>query len=254
MDLQVPEAALASVLLATARTAGFIILAPPFNSKAIPAAVKGALAVALALVVFDQVQEGLGEVTLGYLVLTAATEVAVGATLGFIVQLFFAAVQLAGDVLDVAGGFSLQPAYDPLAMTTSSTIGRLHNLLAIALLFSSGGHLLLVRGLYTSYEGLPLGAVLPTEQLADTLVHAFSMMFLAAMQIAGPLVAVLLLSDVALALLSRASPAMNVFALGFPVKIGLTLAMLGMTFPLLPIALDSLLETATSAFLSLRSG
>ena len=72
------------------------------------------------------------------------------------------------------------------------------------------------------------------------------------MQIAGPLVAVLLLSDVALALLSRASPMMNVFALGFPVKIMLTLAMLGLTFPLLPVALDALLENATSAFLALR--
>ena len=252
MDLQVPEATLAALLLATARTAGFVILSPPFNSRAIPAAVKGALSVALALVVFRQVEATLGELSVGYLVLTAFTEVLIGAALGFIVQLFFSAVQLAGDVLDVAGGFSLQPAYDPLAMTTSSTIGRLHNLLAMALLFTSGGHLLLVRGLWTSYEGLPLGAVLPAEQLGETLVHAVSMMFLAAMQIAGPLVAVLLLADVALALLSRASPMMNVFALGFPVKIMLTLAMLGLTFPLLPTALDSLLETATTAFLALR--
>ncbi len=253
MDLQVPEATLAALLLATARTAGFVILAPPFNSKAIPAAVKGALSVALALVVFTQVRDELGTLSVGYLLLTALTEVVIGAALGFIVQLFFSAVQLAGDVLDVAGGFSLQPAYDPLAMTTSSTIGRLHNLLAVALLFTSGGHLLLVRGLYTSYEGLPLGAVLPADQLGQTLIHAVSMMFLAAMQIAGPLVAVLLLSDVALALLSRASPMMNVFALGFPVKIMLTLAMLGLTFPLLPTALDSLLETATTAFLALKA-
>ena len=79
------------------------------------------------------------------------------------------------------------------------------------------------------------------------------MMFLAAMQIAGPMVAVLLLGDVALALLSRASPAMNVFSLGFPVKIMLTLAMLGLTFPLLPTALDALMETAVTAFLALRS-
>lgn len=253
MDLQVPEATLAALLLATARTAGFVLVAPPFNSKAIPAPVKGALSVALALVVFNQVQATLGVVSVGYLVLTAFTEVVIGVALGFIVQLFFSAVQLAGDVLDVAGGFSLQPAYDPLMMSTSSTLGRLHNLLAIALLFTSGGHLLLVRGLHTSYEGLPLGAVLPTDQLGETLVQAVSMMFLAAMQIAGPMVAVLLLADVALALLSRASPAMNVFSLGFPVKIMLTLAMLGLTFPLLPTALDALMETAVTAFLALRS-
>ena len=81
---------------------------------------------------------------------------------------------------------------------------------------------------------------------------AFSMMFLAALQIAGPMVAVLLLADVALALLSRAAPALNIFAFGFPVKILLTLTMLGLTFPLLPPALDALMEHAARAMISLR--
>jgi len=80
------------------------------------------------------------------------------------------------------------------------------------------------------------------------------MMFLAALQIAGPMVAVLLLADVALALLSRAAPALNIFAIGFPVKIMLTLALLGLTFPLLPPALDALMGSALDAITSLRSG
>lgn len=254
MDLDVSEATLAALLLATARTAGFVLLAPPFNSKTIPATVKGALSVCLALVVFHRVEAQLGTLSTGYLVLTALTEVVVGAALGFVVQLFFAAIQLAGDVLDVTGGFSLQPAYDPLSMSTASTIGRLQNLLATALLFTSGGHLLLVRGLWTSYEGLPLGAVLPGDQVGPAVVHAMSTMFLAALQIAGPLVAVLLLADVALGLVSRASPQMNIFSMGFPVKIMLTLVMLGLTFPLLPTALDSLMDAAVRTMTSLRAG
>jgi flagellar biosynthesis protein FliR len=180
--------------------------------------------------------------------------VAIGAALGFVVQLLFSAVQMAGDLIDLTGGFSLQPAYDPLAMTTSSTIGRLHYLLATTLLFTSGGHLLIVRGFAASYTGLPVGGTLPTEQLAHVVITAFSMMFLAALQIAGPMVAVLLLADVALALLSKASPALNIFSLGFPVKIMLTLALLGLTFPLLPPALDSLMEHAARAITALTSG
>jgi flagellar biosynthetic protein FliR len=180
--------------------------------------------------------------------------VIIGAALGFVVQVLFTAVQLAGDLIDVTGGFSLQPAYDPLAMTQNATIGRLHYLLAITLLFTSGGHLLIVKGFVTSYVGLPVGGNVPTDQLAKVLMTAFSMMFMAALQIAGPMVAVLLLADVALALLSRAAPALNIFAIGFPVKIMLTLAMLGLTFPLLPPALDTLLQHATRAMISLRSG
>ena len=125
---------------------------------------------------------------------------AIGAALGFVVQVLFTAVQMAGDLIDVTGGFSLQPAYDPLAMTQNSSIGRLHYLLAITLLFTSGGHLLIVRGLRRRpTRGCRWAATLPTDQLGSVLLTAFSMMFLAALQIAGPMVAVLLLADVALA-------------------------------------------------------
>ncbi|WP_448611641.1 flagellar biosynthetic protein FliR [Geodermatophilus sp. URMC 60] len=254
MDLEVPAGTMAALLLGTARAAGFVLLAPPFNSKSIPAPVKGALALALSVALMTRIAPGLPEPTTGFLVVGAITEVAIGAALGFVVHVLFAAVQYAGDLIDLTGGFSLQPAYDPLSMTTSSSVGRLHYLLATTLLFTSGGHLLIVRGFATSYEGMPVGGSVPTEQLAQVLITALSMMFLAALQIAGPMVAVLLLADVALALLSRAAPALNIFSFGFPVKILLTMTLLGLTFPLLPPALDSLLEHAARAMVSLRSG
>ena len=254
MDLSVPAVTLVGLLLATCRAAGFVLLAPPFNSSGIPAAAKGALVLALSVALVHNVTPGLPAPTPGFLIVTSLTEVAIGAGLGFVVQLLFTAVQMAGDILDVTGGFSLQPAYDPLAMTMTSNIGRLHYMLASALLFTSGGDLMLVRGFATSYQALPVGAALPTGQLAQVLMTALSMMFLAALQIAGPMVAVLLLADVALALLSRASPALNIFQLGFPVKIMLTLTMLGLSFPLLPTALDTLMEQATRAMISLKGG
>jgi flagellar biosynthetic protein FliR len=254
VDLEVPATTLAALLLGTARAAGFVLLAPPFNTRVIPAAVKGALAMALSVALMTRIAPALPEPTTGFLVIGAVTEVVVGAALGFLVQLLFAAVQYAGDLIDMHGGFTLQPAYDPMSMTTNSVVGRLHYLLATTLLFTSGGHLLIVRGFATSYEGLPVAGGIPTDQLGQMLITAFSMMFLAALQIAGPMVAVLLLADVALALLSKAAPALNIFAFGFPVKIMLTLTLLGLTFPLLPPAIDELLETATRAMVSLRSG
>jgi flagellar biosynthetic protein FliR len=254
MDLQVSEVTLAALLLGNARAAGFIAMAPPFNSRSIPVSVKGALAMVLSLVLLPHISPDVPAVTASFLIVSAVTELVIGAALGFLVQVLFTAVQMAGDIIDVAGGFSLQPAYDPLAMTMNATIGRLHYLLAITLLFTSGGHLMLVRGLVTSYEGLPLGGDLPTDQLGSVLIDALSTMLLAAMQIGGPLIAVLLLADVAMAILSRAAPALNMFTLGFPVKIMVTLTLLGLTFPLLPAAVESLIEDATRAIVSLRSG
>jgi flagellar biosynthetic protein FliR len=254
MDLQVPTATLVALVLGTARGTGFVLFAPPFNTSAIPSPVKGALALALAVTVYTRIAPGLGNPTAGFILVTGVTEVAIGAALGFIVQLLFSAIQVAGDLLDVTGGFSLQPAYDPLAMTNSGTIGRLHFQLASALLFTSGGDLMVVRGFVESYKGLPLGAALPMKQVSHDLIQAVGMMFLAALQIAGPMIAVLLLADLALGLLSRAAPALNIFQLGFPVKIMLTLALLGLTFPLLPPALDTLIEQATRAIVSLKGG
>jgi flagellar biosynthetic protein FliR len=209
---------------------------------------------ALALVVFPHISADLPAITPGFLIVTALTEALIGAALGFIVQVLFTAVQLAGDIIDITGGFSLQPAYDPLSLSTHGVIGKLHYMLATTLLFTSGGDLLLVRGFVTSYQGLPVGASMPTDQLGSTLVTVFSMMFLAALQIAGPMVAVLLLADVALGLLSKAAPALNIFAFGFPVKIMLTLTLLGLTFPLLPPALDALMHTGLEAITAFRSG
>jgi flagellar biosynthetic protein FliR len=254
MDLQLSEATLVALLLGTARATGFVLMAPPFNSKSIAVPVKAAFALALSVTMSAHLAPTLPAVTPGFLIVTAVSEAVIGAALGFVVQLLFTAVQMAGDIIDVTGGFSLQPAYDPLAMTQNAAIGRLHYLLAITLLFTSGGDLLIVKGFATSYQGLPLGGNVPTAQLAHVMLTAFTMMFVAALQIAGPMVAVLLLADVALALLSRAAPALNIFQMGFPVKIMLTLAMLGMTFPLLPPALDMLMQHAARAMVSLKSG
>jgi flagellar biosynthetic protein FliR len=254
VDLQVPSATLAALLLGMVRASGFVVMAPPFNSPAIPVAVKGALAMALAVVVFPHISGGLPPITAGFLIVTAITEALIGAALGFIVQVLFTAVQMAGDLIDLSGGFSLQPAYDPMSLTTHSSVGKLHYMLATTLLFTSGGHLLLVRGFVTSYQGLPVGGSFPVAQLGHTLITVFSMMFLAALQIAGPMVAVLLLADVALALLSKAAPALNIFSFGFPVKIMLTLTLLGLTFPLLPPALDALMHSGVEAMTALRSG
>ena len=84
MDLEVPAATLAALLLGTARATGFVLLAPPFNSRSIPAPVKGAFAMALSLLLSTQIAPSMPEVTAGFLVVAAVTEVVIGAGLGFV--------------------------------------------------------------------------------------------------------------------------------------------------------------------------
>ena len=117
-----------------------------------------------------------------------------------------------------------------------------------------GGHLLLLRGFLHSYAVIPLDGMPPVGGFTDLVVRLLGGFFLAALQIAAPLVAASFLADIALGLLTRTAPSLNVFSLGFPIKIGLTLLMVGLTLPLLPGAVDGLVGDAVGGMLELTGG
>jgi flagellar biosynthetic protein FliR len=109
----------------------------------------------------------------------------------------------------------------------------------ITLLFVTNGHLLLVRGLMTTFDVIAFRGP-AYKDLTELFVHETTVFFLAAIEIAAPLLAALFLSEVALGVVARAAPQMNVFMLGFPAKILLTLLLGGLALPLLPGAVDAL--------------
>jgi flagellar biosynthetic protein FliR len=139
-------------------------------------------------------------------------------------------------------------------MTGTSVFGRFYNILATALLFATDGYAMILRGFTTSYRTLPLSGVFSFETLARLLTDGIGQMFLAALQIAGPLVAVLFCTDVALGLLTRVAPGLNVFSLAFPVKILLTISVAGTAVVLLPQAFNGLIDRAVRAMLTLIGG
>jgi flagellar biosynthetic protein FliR len=229
-------------LLATARSAAWLVISPPFSSRVIPSRIKALLAAAFALVVTPRLAASAPPLELAPLLSSLVQQVAMGVALGFLTALIFAAVQAAGDLIDLFGGFSLAFAFDPLMQTGNSVFGKLYGLLAVTLLFASSGHLLILRGFMATFDVLPLDASMSFATLGDLLTQGLAEMFVAALQIAGPLIAVLFLADVGLGLLTRVSPMLNVFSLGFPAKILLTLVLVGMSFPLIPAAVDRLAE------------
>ncbi|GAA1038058.1 flagellar biosynthetic protein FliR [Virgisporangium ochraceum] len=255
MNLGVAEDLLIAVLLASVRALAWMMAVPPFNSRQIPARVKALVSVAIALPVAPAlVASAPSTADMGAFVRATAEQVVVGAALGFITALFFAAVQAAGSMIDLFGSFSVASAFDPFSGTANAVFGRFYNILATALLFATDGFAMVVRGFATSYRALPVGEVFSWEALARLLTTGMDQMFLAAMQIAGPLVAVLFCTDVALGLLTRVSPGLNVFSLAFPVKIGLTLLIASTALVLLPQAFNGLMERAVRAVVDLVGG
>jgi len=246
MELSIPAASLVGVLLGGIRATAWLFIAPGFGSW-IPPTVRALLAFALVLPAADTLAGQAPPLTTAGLVSAAVLQVGIGAALGFLTYLMFAAVQAAGDFIDITSGYSLSTAFDPLSAASSSVFGRLHQMLAVALLFATNLHLVLLRGFITSFEALPLGARLSLDTLGGLLVDGIGRMFLSAAQIAGPLVAVLFLADVGLALLTRVAPTLNAFSVGFPVKMLVTLLIVGVTVPALPGALERLVDTGNRA-------
>ena len=251
MNTDVPITELIAIMLGAVRAGAWLMICPPFNSRLIPPQVKALLSVALALPMAPYLRTSVPSIETADIIACAALQVFVGAALGFITALLFAAVQAAGDLIDVFGGFTLAMAFDPLSQSQSSIFGRFYNLMAVTLLFASDGHQLVLRGFMQSYETLPLDASFSMETFSKLLIEGIGEMFLAALQIAGPLIAVLFLTDVAFGLLNRVAPALNAFQLGFPAKIMLVLTLSGTAIALLPRALDTLIEKAVSAVVQL---
>jgi flagellar biosynthetic protein FliR len=250
VEVSIPTGTFVAFLLAMVRSSAWLVISPPFSSRVIPARVKALLAAALALIVTPTIAATAPPLEIGPVLGALLQQLAIGVALGFLTSLVFAAIQAAGDLIDLFGGFSLAFAFDPLMQSGNSVFGKLYGLLATTLLFASGGHLLIMRGFLATYDVLPLNASLSLNGLGELLTEGLAQMFLSALQIAGPLIAVLFLADVGLGLLTRVAPALNAFALGFPVKIMLTLVLVGMSFPLLPVAVDEL--TKRSLYLVAR--
>lgn len=251
MDVNLSLATVEATMFASVRIVAFFVIAPPFSHKSVPAMVKVALSLALALAVAPRLsEEGLGRsLSTGAFLSELGLQAAIGLALGFLVFLVFAAVQSAGNLIDLFGGFQIAQAFDPMSQTSSAQFGRLYQFLAVVLLFASNGYQLVVTGLVHTFDLLPLGKSLDLGTYSTLLTSGFTQMFVAAVQIAGPLIVVLFLADVGLGLLTRVAPALNAFALGFPLKILLTLSFASLALLAMPRVVAGLTDTSLISLL-----
>ena len=253
MTISIAAEPVIAYLLASLRIGAWLFLVPPFAGRTIPVTAKVVLAFGLAVAVGPSVAAA--GVPTGHLQLlvVAFTQVLIGVALGFVSAMLLGAIAAAGSIVDIFGGFALATAFDPLSVTMNTVFGKFHQLLATMLLFATGGHLVVIGGLLKTFEVLPLGET-PDLGGPSMLIEVFSMFFMTAVQIALPMIAVLFIADLGLALLTKVAPQMNALNVMFPVKIGLTLLLVGLSFPVLPEATTRLVELVTQATAAMAGG
>lgn len=245
MQTQLDETWLIALLLASTRILAWAMVAPPLATAGLPRTVKVVVSVALALAVVPALRTHVPAAETGPLVGALVVQVVLGAALGFLTRLVFTAVEAAGSLLDLVSGFTLATAYDPMTSAATSVFGRFQALLTTTLVFATDVHLVIIRGFLRTFTAVPLDSGFSLDRLGRELTHGATDLFVAALQIAGPIVVVLFLTDVALGVLTRIAPQLNAFSLGFPLKIGLTLLLAGTTFLVLPEVVVRLAETSS---------
>ena len=246
MNVTMAPALLSGYLLALARATAWVFIAPPFGNRTIPRMVKIGFAAALALVMGPHMAAADVPLETAPFVSAVVLQLAAGAALGYLGVMMLSVIQAAGGLIDLFGGYTMAQLFDPMSNAGASDFGRLYYLLGITILFAIDGHLLIVRGLLTSFEAAPLTS-LSLDAMRTTMTTGVGHFLLAAVEIAAPLLAALFLAEIGLGLISRAAPQLNILMLGMPFKGLLTLTLAGLAIPLLPNGVRSLVHGVVRA-------
>ncbi|MEI6499717.1 MAG: flagellar biosynthetic protein FliR [Armatimonadota bacterium] len=218
------------------RTFALVAVAPGFSAAAVPPLVRVTLAAGLALALAPMVSVGrLDLLTLtpqAYLALLLS-EMLLGGIMGYLLSCLLEAARLAGEIVDLQIGFRAGALYDPLSGGTSSVVGHLWSLAALVFFFVIDGHHCLLGALMRSYALCPVGALVFHKELTMVALQAVQALFVLALQMSAPVVATLILADLALGLVGRAMPQMNLMMVGMPAKILVGLGALAACSPLL---------------------
>jgi flagellar biosynthetic protein FliR len=226
------EQHVAAFFLVLARIGPLFVLAPLFSSKLVPARVRGIVAVALAIGMTPVVSKGvtvpLGAIDLAGLVVK---EMLVGAAFAFAIGALFAAISTAGTYLDTAIGFSYGSLVDPLTGNQSTVLAQLYGLVGTMVFIVIGGDGWVVRGLARTYDLVGLNQSPDLGRLVGAMDATFAGIMASALEVAGPVMLALILTDAAFGVVSRVMPQLNVFAVGFPAKVVVGLLLVAATMP-----------------------
>ena len=248
---QLGEQQVAGFFLVLARVSPLFVLAPLFSSQLMPMRVRGIVAVALAIglaPVVTQKKIPLDTFTLASLV---GKEILVGMAFAFALGALFAALSVAGTFLDTSIGFSFGSIVDPITGASAAVLAQLYALIGVLIFIAIGGDAWVIQGLARTYDLVPIEAYPALGSLTEGTVTAFVGIFAAAIQVAGPVLLALVLTDAAFGMVSRVVPQLNVFAVGFAAKIVVGLLVLGVTLPFMAGWLSDELEAAVSAALQM---
>lgn len=211
-------ASLAAVALLVVRPGMIVIATPLFGAGHAPATLRVGLTVLFALILAPVVTLP-ATLSAGAITLVVIREVAIGLALSLAIRIFVAAGEFAGHFAGYQIGLSLGSLIDPLTGVRNNVLAVLYANVVIVVCFVSNAHHALLRALVDSYGALPVGLGAVGDSLASSVATVLGLVFVIGVRMAAPVIIVLLVVELALGLLARVAPSLNVMTAGAPVRV-----------------------------------
>lgn len=223
---------LPAFVLVLTRISGIMLGSPVYSSSVVPARVKIGLTVLLSLLIFPLVLPRMTVVpdTLAGTVLGACGELLVGLAIGLAVNLLFTGLQLAATVVGQQMGLALARVYNPTIQEETGLLAQFYLIVGTGLLLAFNGHHLVIRGVLDSFDTLPPMALTLRPELLDILRGLLAGSYVLALKAAVPAVIILFLVTLMMGFLGRTVPQINILVVGFPLRVGVGLAALVVSF------------------------
>lgn len=220
-------------LLAFGRAAGLFMAAPFFQNKTFPVQIRVLFTFCLALVAapFVHFKDDLFEVNLWVAMVLMVQEALIGLISGFMMNLTFYAVQLSGFFMDTPIGFGMVNVLDPTSDTNIPILGQVFSLITGLIFLTVNGHHTVIISFVKSFETVPPGMFFIKKEATAVFLQAFAQMFILGFQISIPVVGSIFLADVTLGIMAKLMPQINIFVVGYAIKIVIGLMMLILFMP-----------------------
>lgn len=244
------DAWIAAYFFPLARILGFIAAVPIWSSASIPARVKIMLAIGIAVAVAP-ILPALPSVQPGTLkgLAVLVEQMLIGIAMGFAAKIVFAAIDLAGEYIGFQMGLGFATFYDPLNSSQTPVTTEFISLLGLLVFFSINGHLMLIATLAQSFFSMPIGGTFFSNSVWTSLAQLGAKVFATGLLLALPIIVALMIVNIALGVLTRAAPQLNLFALGFPLTLTGGFIALALSLNYLASPMQHLYEFAVEAML-----
>ncbi|MFO7716047.1 flagellar biosynthetic protein FliR [Desulfosarcina sp.] len=228
--LNIPVDAFYGVLLIFLRVAAIVFSAPVLDTETIPVAFKAGLAFAVSILLLPTVDAvvTVRDLSLMTFAVGIVSEIAIGVTIGLSVKLLFSGIQLAGQIVGFQMGFAVANVVDPATSAQIPILAQFYNLTAMLVFLAINAHHMFFAALVDSYKMLPPLSMHISPQLVGMMMQLATNMFVVAVKVGAPLIAVLLVVSFGLGLVARTVPQMHIFIVAMPLKI-----LIGLVFMLI---------------------